>query len=360
MQSVTQKARAGSHQTTNTGAMRARLHDLDRSKGLAILLVVFGHLVARQDPPGVNWYEPARIAVYLFHMPFFMYLSGYVTFYSGAARVKLRDWPLLARRRAVRLLLPFLAFGLLILWAKLLAAHVADVDNVPPDLWLGLRALVWDTQHSPAISIWYIGVLFVYCVVTPLILSLPRGEIWLACVGFAVYLLPAPPIVYADRVCTYFVFFVAGGLAAEAGQAWTRLIDAVFWPALALLAALIFVVASGRVSFTWSEGAQGFPYKWWLLAAGLASLPAVHGLMRTGWSDRAAVLEQLGRYSFVIYLLNTPFIGASKAMLLKLTTWDGSHFIGFAVAMMLAGTLGPIAAKRLVFRRLPWFDRLTD
>src|SRR6516165_3886939 len=38
--------------------------DIEQAKGLAILLVVFGHLVARQDPEGVHWYEPLRRAVY--------------------------------------------------------------------------------------------------------------------------------------------------------------------------------------------------------------------------------------------------------------------------------------------------------
>ena len=53
---------------------------------MAIILVVFGHLVAREDPAGVGWYGPLRMVVYLFHMPFFFYLSGYVAVLSGADR----------------------------------------------------------------------------------------------------------------------------------------------------------------------------------------------------------------------------------------------------------------------------------
>ena len=84
---------------TKTPGTRARLTDLDRAKGLAILLVVFGHLVPQEDPAGVTWYDPIRIAIYLFHMPFFMYLSGYVTFWSGAATMPLDRWPRLCMRR---------------------------------------------------------------------------------------------------------------------------------------------------------------------------------------------------------------------------------------------------------------------
>jgi len=338
----------------------ARLTDIDRAKGIAILLVVFGHLVARQSPANVSWSDPLRIVVYLFHMPLFMYLSGYVTFLSGAARTPRQGWPRLLSKRASRLLIPFLLFGLAILCAKLVAARFATVDNVPPDLWDGLRALVWDTGHSPATSVWYIAVLFVFCVATPPLLALDHSRALLVGVAVVLYLLPLPPPFYLDRVGTYFIFFVAGGLAADAGPRWQRVVDLTRWPALAGLAAVTYLVASGHITFQWTDGAQGFPYKWALLIAGLLSMPAIHGLVRHAPFANSATLIQLGRYVFVIYLLNTPFIGITKAVLLKVVSWDGSHFLPFAVALMLAGILGPMLTKRWVLRRLPAFDRMTD
>jgi len=152
----------------------ARLTDLDRAKGIAILLVVFGHLVPQEDPTGVTWYDPLRIGIYLFHMPFFMYLSGYVTFWSGAASTAIARWPRLVLKRAQRLLLPFFGFGCFILAAKLVAVRIMHVDNVPGGLGAGLDSLLLHTAHSPAMSVWYIGVLFIYAIATPLLLRLPR------------------------------------------------------------------------------------------------------------------------------------------------------------------------------------------
>lgn len=293
-------------------------------------------------------------------MPLFMYLSGYVTFLSGASRMAPSRWPGLIRRRAHRLLLPFLLFGLAILFGKLLVARFAAVDNVPHSLWSGLYALVWNTVHSPATSVWYIAVLFAFCIVTPPLLWLDRSRTMLVMVAALAFVAPLPPALYLDRIGTYFIFFVAGGLAADAGVRWTRVVDAVYLPALALLVAVALPISLGLISFSWSEGAQGFPYKWALLVAGLLSLPAAHGIVRHGAFARSTILLQLGRYVFVIYLLNTVFIGLTKAILLKVTSWDGSHFLPFAAALMLAGTLGPIAAKRWGLRRLPALDRATD
>jgi len=108
-------------------AARPRRLDLERAKGIAILLVVLGHIVAREAPPGVEWYEPLRQAIYRFHMPFFLYLSGTVLVLSGAAATPPAAWPGLLRRRAQRLLLPFFLLGLLILAAKL-AARMPNVE----------------------------------------------------------------------------------------------------------------------------------------------------------------------------------------------------------------------------------------
>jgi fucose 4-O-acetylase-like acetyltransferase len=77
-----------------------RLDDIDRAKGLACLLVVFGHIVSRRTPPGHEWYGVLKEAIYHVHMPFFVYLSGLVFFYIAAdRRLGSLYWPA-ARTRA--------------------------------------------------------------------------------------------------------------------------------------------------------------------------------------------------------------------------------------------------------------------
>lgn len=50
-----------------------RLQYIDRLKGLAIILVVMGHIFGFSQPEdGINTF------IYTFHMPLFMFLSGLV------------------------------------------------------------------------------------------------------------------------------------------------------------------------------------------------------------------------------------------------------------------------------------------
>jgi fucose 4-O-acetylase-like acetyltransferase len=333
---------------------RVRRLDLDIAKGLGILLVVFGHLVARTPPHGVAWYLFLKDVVYAFHMAFFMYLSGYVTFMTGAARTPPSEWPSLIGKRAFRLLLPFLLFGLAIVVGKWAASGYLYVDNVPSSGSRALLGLVWDTDSSPATSVWYIMVLFVLCVVTPVLVWAGRGRPYLLTgVAAVLYVLPVPHVMYLDRVAHFSVFFVLGGLAAEAGERWMRAVDrGLKWTVPAMV---VLVVA----------GVWLLPFNGWLMSAklfvcGVISMPALHGLARLSPFARSRILLTAGTYTFVIYLLNTPFIGLAKGLLMKLLAWDGAGFLVYVPVLMAAGTLGPILTKRLLLRRVRFLDRMTD
>ena len=89
-------------------------------------------------------------------------------------------------------------------------------------------------------------------------------------------------------------------------------------------------------------------------------MPTLHGLVRQSWLARSANLLQLGIFSFVIYLLNTPFIGLAKGLLLKLLPWDGPNFLLYLPLLMVAGLYGPILLKKTLFRRIPSLDRVTN
>ncbi len=310
-----------------------RRADLDRAKGLAIILVVFGHIVARQDPAGVGWYGPLRMTVYLFHMPFFLYLSGTVAVLSGADRPAT---PAALRRRAARLLLPFFGFGLLILAGKLALGRHVTVDNLPPDLGTGLWALLWDTGHSPATSVWYLVTLFVFLLGSPVLLR-NLGMAGSVALALALFALPLPPVAYLDRVCGYYVFFVAGVAAARAGGNYLAILDRWRLRALGVFLAMLALALSGVVPVL------GAPHRLWLLGLGLLSMPALHGLARA-WASPS--LAWLGRRVFPIYLFNTICIGLAKAALLPVLGWRADSFPLFAAVLMAAGLFGPLAVLR--------------
>ena len=87
--------------------MKERIEYIDQLKGLAIILVVMGHVAEKSmNITGTPFYEFYTS----FHMPLFMFLSGNFAFKS------FKDWNIseainFLKRKALRILLPFIVIG---------------------------------------------------------------------------------------------------------------------------------------------------------------------------------------------------------------------------------------------------------
>jgi hypothetical protein len=289
-----------------------RRADLERGKIFAILLVVLGHLVARQEPVGLHWYEPLRALLYSFHIAFLFYLSGYATGLSGSDRRRGPAYRLMLKRRAARLLLPALIFGLVILVGKLVAARFIMVDNLPTSPWSGLVDLIWHTDRSPAQSVWYLVVLFIFVAAAPLLRHAIGDRGRLACsiglLGLAIVsLLPVPRLLYLHGICGNAVFFATGIVAASKDASWTAWLDRHHRALgcgllLTLVSMLLLDIAAPNE----------LPVSLRRLATSLIAVPALHALMRGLPARAGTILDALAPYGFAIYLLNTICIGLAK------------------------------------------------
>ena len=110
---------------------KIRLDEIDKAKGLAILPVVKGHIVARKPPQNNEWYVLLKFLIYKFHMPFFMFLSGLIIQYSTSTINNFTYYKTFVVKKAFRLLPGFFLFGGLILVGKSLAVHFMYVDRPP-------------------------------------------------------------------------------------------------------------------------------------------------------------------------------------------------------------------------------------
>ncbi len=133
---------------------------LDCLKGLAIILVVAGHTAQASTPDFDNLF--AFRAIYAFHMPMFMFVAGMVIAISLRKAIPVGQLPATAwliadgvRKRIGRLLIPFFAWGLIVL---LYPGHPGET------LGSWLEKPVW----APDNGLWFLLVLFdCYLVMAP-------------------------------------------------------------------------------------------------------------------------------------------------------------------------------------------------
>lgn len=114
--------------------MKQRIFALDNLKGILIILVVVGHCIqfTTNDFDNVALFR----FIYAFHMPLFMWVSGFVNYHDGATKLSI------LKRRAIQLALPFLSWTLLNYLITCNPHHLVDVF------------------FNPTLSVWFVWDLF--------------------------------------------------------------------------------------------------------------------------------------------------------------------------------------------------------
>jgi fucose 4-O-acetylase-like acetyltransferase len=330
---------------------KQRLEELDLAKGLAIFLVVLGHVVTGREPVGNEWYGHLRMFVYEFHMPLFMVLSGaifQVTFRPGSM---VSAWTFISSR-AKRLLPAFAIFSVVIWAGKHLAAEFQTVDNFDSRGWGELLEIYTSPTTSVARSLWYIYVLLELYALFAIISTVTAGRLAPA---FAVAVLmrvafqfaEVPAVLALNSLCEYAIFFVIGVAFA---RSYNRLMPLFRQNSLSFYG--IFAASFLTMLV--------LPHPWTKGLIGLASIPAALAFASSFTSPRdKRTLLLMGEYTFTIYLMNTLFIGFFKGALLTFLPWDGPCFVVYFFVLLTAGTFGPIALHRLLLTRIPMLARIT-
>lgn len=326
--------------------INGRLSELDMAKGTAMLLVVVGHIVSRDNyAPGAEWYLDLRALIYLFHMPLFMTLSGMALGASWRHRDSAKQIPSLIWKRVRTLMVPFFVFGIVIVLGKIMASHWVKIDNPPVNFTQGVTSIVMTPMASPAGFLWYIQVLAVYFIFMPWVLQFSEkwGAWVMLALGVALQGPGWPTVINIDYCIEYLPFFSLGVLL---GQHWSvvksRLLKADSWPLwlVPFLAALVYCEVAG-------------PLQKWLV--GLLSVPFILTVHQKIGGGARTWLTFIGKYTLAIYLMNTIFIGLAKGVLMTVIPWRGAYFYVYFVVLGVAGVYAPILAKKLIVKLRPGF-----
>jgi fucose 4-O-acetylase-like acetyltransferase len=329
--------------------VKQRFNYIDRTKGLAILLVVLGHLIARETPPpgpNIEWYLAFKDGIYTFHMPLFMAVSGLLYGLSWRHGATVADDLIDARRRVMRLLPAYLLMGLLVFVGKLtFQSFTPAVDN-EIDGAAELAEMALQPTASFSAFLWYIYALSVLYIAFPLAFRLVDGRaFWLLPITMVFWLLPTSRWFAWDMLKVLSFFFVVGVIAGRHHEAAQRWLGVTWLPALVLFIVVVPVGAEDHEIARW--------------AAAALSVLAVPGFMRAAESWRLSMLDLLGRYTLIIYLTNTIFIGLVKVATFHLGFWNGLYFPLIAVIMTLVSIGGAMLLKRYFLPLVPPLDRIT-
>lgn len=332
-----------------------RLNDIDRAKGVAIFLVVLGHLFSvGVVPPQHEWYTLLKYSLYTFHMSFFMFLSGYIAFYSLKKIHSFFDYKQYLEKRFWRLIPAYVLFSIVVFVGKATLQNIVHVDNSISSVFSFLDIFILPGQ-SFSRFLWYIYIIFIFYAITPLILMISRQKIWPAFLfSLALYFFPRTELFGIDHIETYFVDFMLGILLGSNQERYTSWLDR-----YGLFCLIAFSILLSIARFIHVPGFMPFddpaPIR---LLIGFLSIPSIHWIVRLKGIRRFSVIEWMGKYVFPIYLMNTIAIGGVKAILFQFLNIE-NDFLILSLLLLLAGILIPIFVKQKLFSMIPRLDAIT-
>ncbi|WP_280140267.1 acyltransferase family protein [Devosia psychrophila] len=307
----------------------------DAVKGMAIVLVVFGHVLRGDREAGLphseQWFNTLDSAVYLVHIPMFFVVSGY--FFE---RSVLRDGLLGSlKKRAIVLLYPLLVWSYITATFRLAAGSVTNRGAITP----------WEVLTYPFVLsdvYWFLWALFVIQTVVSFVVPFakrrPATYLTLAAVAFGLQFI-APPSVYISSALHHLPNFIAGILLARwLGEKQLRLFMA--FPALLIFALCEFLNIS--FNFGYADLTQKTVLE---LLAAVSLIVAIQCIYR---STARGQMAWLGALSMPIFVAHVIPAAAARIVLMKLgIEFSAVHLVIETAVGVLVPILLYVALSRM-------------
>ena len=218
--------------------MKKKIDWLAVLQGFSMLLVVIGHITLTNVPrdPSTPSATGIETAIYTFHMPLFIFISGWLFFYTCIRKEKSYKDVLVSKLK--RLAIPFLAFTLVTTLLKIafpqLMHRVVDVEEI-------INTFVLFSSN-PLGEMWFLVVLFELMLLYPVykfVLKSKTATVIALLAGVLLNRIVPSNLLYFQlyRVCYMLPFFIVGMMCCK--YEWQKCLSNI--GALVLLAILFTV-----------------------------------------------------------------------------------------------------------------------
>ena len=336
---------------------QSRNYLIDNSKGLLIFLVVLGHSLEfiRKD------YEVARLLyvfIYEFHMPVFVFISGYLS--KNVEK---------GRRNAVRnFLTPFLLFN--IIWNLITLVGPlflrGEFTELPSEQVFSF--------FTPGWALWYIFAMFLWKILLPDLLKFKNIFILSVIAGIFVKLSGEFGSYMAlSRTITFAPFFLAGYYSSEEKlkrfRKFTRFnilnkVPSILILIIGVLIALIFVNYSNIADeFFWADRSYsnfnieiftGILLYIAVYIIGFAFVYVFINLM----PENQTFLSKIGKNTLSVYFLHTYFIGSILGLTSLMSSNLGKLLALIVGSLIVTFILSRDGVARFFSKFLDKFNRL--
>ena len=311
-------------------------------QGFSMLLVVIGHVSLTNIPRDPNTpiaSELERI-IYSFHMPLFIFISGWLFYFTCIRKEK--TYADVIKAKIKRLGLPFLAFTMLALALKLVFPSLMNRPVTTQEL---IDTFLF-FRSNPLGEMWFIVVLLVLMMLYPLYCYVVKSKWLVAFVAWAfsiiVCVCPTSLTYFQlNRVCHMAPFFVAGILCCRYG--WHKWLENFRTLGISFFMFLLWNIM--RLMFD--------PMGLFSVTAGIVFSFSLCLNLAKRWPS---LFRSFRDYTFQIFLMGIFFQMVVRWVYVRMgCDW---MFVPFWLLSVVIGVFVPVAIAKLVEKKAPKFIRL--
>ena len=311
-----------------------RFISFDIAKAICIILVVIGHYVPDYSP---QWYVGVHDVIYTFHMPLFMFASGFI-YMATKKNILYKDFLL---KKVKRLMVPYLSVSAIVITIKLLTEGHAYVEN--PVTWMSYVKMLYLPEAG--YFLWFIWALWWMFVISPLFKT-KQMRLGLLVPAIVLHYIPnfLPDVFCLRQFQGMLVYFMLGVVCCD----WKQQISFVSKvPAWCILG--FFAIAEGmNLMDMGGQISMLLPY------LGIAAIMALSSFMEK-WNHKSNEwLMVVSSSSYIIYLFHTTFEGFAKAVVHKISFFTDGNEVLFIINVFIVvgcGIVCPIILHRYILNK---------
>ena len=316
-----------------------RLVSIDIARGICIILVVIGHYIPDNSP---YWYITLHDIIYTFHMPLFMFVSGYVHWLTRRP-VKYINF---MWKKFQRLMIPYFFVSIIVISIKIFTQNTLSVEN-PVEISAFLKMLYLPVAGN---FLWFVYALFLMFLIIPFFNTNKQLAILLM-LSLIIYLLPLSSI---DIFCLgYFkanFFYFVMGCALFEWQKVKRIFDGIHFIALLIVFFGLFMMQ------LYIDNMIIVKILMILISfIGIILILNISKIIEFKDIFLKKALLMISVYSYTIYLFHTTFEGFTKAIVFKVLNQyvelgNQLIFLCISIIIIIAGIVLPIILQKIITR----------
>ena len=330
---------------------KERIEWLDYLKSFTCFLVVLGHLMQSLQKAKIDNLENVTSFIvwfiYLFHMPLFMCMSGFL--YCKKKQIfTWKNYKEFEFKKVINLLVPYFTFYLMHIGINMIFSSSVNTSK-------GIDDII-HIFNNPIAPYWFLYALLSIFIVVPIIEKIFNNNNKMVfaffCILKLLFLLVQTPIYFINQIMSYGIYFYLGCFISKQKMMKTRK------NVLINVFLIICYIGSTVIIYLVKNNINCYIMYFFNIFFAIAGILICTNLFKM--IDKSIFLDSFKKYTFQIFVLHTLFAAGVRIILLKIGITNYLlHFIIGMLTSIYIPVLISIISNKILYTNFFFFPLKT-